>query len=369
MADVTLIAALQWGDENAEQAASILSEDAEIIITSLKGAKVKDEEGEISLHSLSSAILKNDKMVIVPGGAIANLDAILSDFKVLEKKGIIVDNLFIDERCHIALPGFDAEEQKRKGLGLRAADLLDDGALSSSLSNLLRFHNRLDCLEELLDKCRAWKLTFSNYIIDTVPVVKYAIKEDQKVLVEALDGFMRDISWSSYPYTAYEGCSVQSSLERAAIPPKAVTRTLGVMNAFPKTEVGTPLPTRLKGEDDKQDALGWIDAVALEYACYINGVDEICITGLSALDEIERLKVCTGYQIEGEYYPILPETRKLSLAKPIYAEFEGWKEDTAKIKRWDDLPEKCKLFLDELGTFLNAKISMILTDEGKILGK
>ena len=201
-----------------------------------------------------------------------------------------------------------------------------------------------------------------------VRTVLRALKEGDKAVIGNATGCL-EVSTFMYPYTAYEGCSVQSSLERAAIPPKAVTRILGVMNAFSKTEVGTPLPTRLKGEDDKQDALGWIDAVALEYACYINGVDEICITGLSALDEVERLKVCTGYQIEGEYYPILPETRKLSLAKPIYAEFEGWKEDTAKIKRWDDLPEKCKLFLDELGTFLNAKISMILADEGKILEK
>lgn len=380
MSDVTVLASLQWGEEKAEAVSSFISEDADIIITSLKGSKVRNEEGEISLHSLSSAIFKKEAMVIVPGGMNIDLDQLKSEYEKVAEIGDPVDNLFIDERANLVLPFHNksilgAEESKGRRSGLRAGDLLDDDRLPGRLSRVLLSENKMDMYDQVLAKCKEWKLFFADFIIDTVPVIRYALEADQKVVVEATDGFMKDISWASYPLTSFERCSVQSVLEKSAIPPKAVTKTIGVIKSYSESLAECPFPTLFKdGEADSikipSTKRGWLDLVAIDYSCFINGVDEICITDLSALDRERIIKVCTGYQIEGEYYSNYPETRKIAVAKPIYAEFEGWMEDTSDVDSWDNLPEKCKAMLKEIEIFVNAEVSMVAVgSEGKIISK
>ena len=369
MPNVILATSLQWGYENSDIIVSSLSEDADIIITALKGMKMKSEEGEVSLRYLSSSVLKSDAMTIVPGGLCVDLDGLKNDYESLTKANINVESLFIDERANLILPfhnssSLASEESKMRRSGLRAADLLNEERLPMRLSRVLLSENRMDLYDDILAKCKKWRLFFSDYIIDTVPVIKYALEADQKVVVEPLGGFMRDLSWAAYPTTSFEKVSNQAMLERAAIPHKAVSKAIGIAKAYSESPQDTPLPTLFKAEECPSierngQKLGWLDLVALEYGVYINGIDELCITNLSSLDDVPSIKVCTGYQIEGEYYPNYPETGKYSSARPIYAEFEGWMEDTSSIKEWDSLPEKCKAILKEIGNFINAEITMV----------
>lgn len=104
---------------------------------------------------------------------------------------------------------------------------------------------------------------------------------------------------------------------------------------------------------------GWFDAVAADYACYMNGVTDVALTKMDVLDTFEKIKVCTGYMIDGEYYSYLPETLLQERAKPIYEEFDGWMEDTSKCRTWDELPEKAKAYVLALEKLMNTKITYI----------
>ena len=104
---------------------------------------------------------------------------------------------------------------------------------------------------------------------------------------------------------------------------------------------------------------GWFDAVAADYACYMNGITDLALTKLDVLDTFEKIKVCTGYMIEGEYYTNLPETRLQEKAKPIYAEFDGWMCDTTKCRKYEDLPQNAKVLIEELEKFLKTPITII----------
>lgn len=377
MSDVTVLSALQWGMEETASVSSLLSEGADIIITSLKGSTCRNEEGEISLHSLTAAVFNKDAMIIAPGGVNIDLDKLKKDYEKVELLGEAVDNLFIDERANLILPFHNgsvlmAEEAKGRRSGLRAGDLLDDDRLPGRLSRVLLTENRMELYDEVFAKCKEWKLQFADFIIDTVPVIRYAVEADQKIVVESADGFMKDVSWATYPLSSFERCSLQASLERAAIPSRAVTKAIGVAKAYSESAIDCPFPTLLKDGEAKSltstsTKRGWLDLVALDYACYINGIDELCITALSELDKEPQLKVCTGYQIEGEYYTNYPETRKISVARPIYAEFEGWLEDISNVDEYEKLPQKCKEYLDEIERFVNLPISLLVN--GKLLSK
>ena len=380
MPNVILATALQWGYENSNRVVDSLSEDADIIMTALKGMKVSSEEGEVSLRYLSSSVFYSDAMTIVPGGMCVDLDGLKKDYDALKSANIDVDSLFIDERANLELPFHNgsllaAEETKKRRSGLRAGDLLDDERLPMRLSRVLLSENKMELFDDVLEKCKEWKAFFSDYIIDTIPVVRYALEADQKVVIEPSGGFMRDVGWASYPITSFENYSAQSMIEKAAIPPKAVTKTIGIAKAYSEATQDAIFPTQFKdGEcasiERNGQKLGWLDCIALDYSVYINGVDEMCITNLGAFDNVSSIKVCTGYQIEGEYYSNYPETRKYASARPIYAEFEGWMEDTSSVQNWDELPEKCKEMLKEIGTFINAEITMVsMHDDGPIIKK
>ena len=104
---------------------------------------------------------------------------------------------------------------------------------------------------------------------------------------------------------------------------------------------------------------GWFDAVAADYACYMNGVTDVCLTKIDVLDTFEKIKVCTGYMIDGEHYSNLPDTSLQEKAKPIYTEFEGWMEDTTQCRTWESLPEKCRKYILEVEKLIGSPITLI----------
>ena len=173
---------------------------------------------------------------------------------------------------------------------------------------------------------------------------------------------------TSYNPTAAGGCN------GAGIPPRAISKVVGVAKAYSTSVGGGPYMTELFDEDgDKLRDIGhefgvttgrprrcgWFDAVAADYACYMNGVTDIALTKLDVLDTFPKIKVCTGYMIDGEYYSYLPETRLQERAKPQYEVFDGWLTDTTGCRTWESLPEKAKEYILALEKMLNTHITYI----------
>ena len=410
--NVNAVIGVQWGDEGKGRVVDYLAQDADLVIRfqggDNAGHTVINEKGKFALHILPSGVFNPETMNIVSAGTVVNFDTMHNEIAHIEEvSGYKVENLFIDERAHLILPyhiALDgAEEGKRddsqkigttkRGIGpcyqdkaarsgIRAADLLDEERLKKRLEMVLPKKNRdleyyglkTFTLEEILDKCRAWKAEFGDKIIDSIPVVREAVESQKKVLLEGQLGIMRDNDWGIYPYTTSSNPTVSGGCNGAGIPPRAINKVYGVAKAYSTSVGGGPYMTELFDSDGEKlrdigheygattgrpRRCGWFDAVAADYACYINGITDLALTKLDVLDTFEKIKVCTGYMIDGEYYTNLPETRLQERAKPIYAEFDGWMCDTTKCRKYEELPQNAKVLIEEIEKFLKTPITII----------
>ncbi len=410
--NVSAVVGIQWGDEGKGRVVDYLAEDAELVIRfqggDNAGHTVINDKGKFGLHILPSGIFNPETMNIVGAGTVVNFDRMHEEIENIRKSaGIEIDNVFIDERAHIIMPyhmALDgAEEGKRSDkekigttkrgigpcysdkaarMGIRAADIMDPERLEERLRLILPKKNRdleyygleTVTLEEMLAICRKWKDEFGRHIIDTVPIVRDAVENGKKILLEGQLGIMRDNDWGIYPYTTSSNPTAAGGANGSAVPPSAITKVVGVAKAYSTSVGGGPYMTELFDADgDKLRDIGheygvttgrprrcgWFDAVAADFACYMNGVTDIALTKLDVLDTFEKIKVCTGYMIDGEYYSHLPETRLQERAKPIYEEFEGWMADTTRCRKWEDLPEKAQKYVLALEKMMNAHITYV----------
>lgn len=410
--NVSAVVGVQWGDEGKGRVVDYLAEDAEIVIRfqggDNAGHTVINDKGKFGLHILPSGIFNPETMNIVGAGTVVNFDRMKEELDSIRKNaGLEIDNVFIDERAHIIMPyhmALDgAEEGKRSDkekigttkrgigpcysdkaarMGIRAADIMDPERLEERLRLILPKKNRdleyygleMVTLEDMLSLCGKWREEFGRHIIDTVPVVREAVESGKKILLEGQLGIMRDNDWGIYPYTTSSNPTAAGGCNGSAIPPRAISRVVGVAKAYSTSVGGGPYMTELFDEDGaklrdigheygvttgRPRRCGWFDAVAADFACYMNGITDIALTKLDVLDTFPRIKVCTGYMIDGEYYSYLPETRLQERAKPIYEEFEGWMQDTTGCRRWEDLPAKAQEYVLALERMMKTHITYV----------
>ena len=410
--NVSAIVGVQYGDEGKGRIVDYFAQDADIVIRyqggDNAGHTVINDKGKFALHILPSGIFNPETMNIVGAGTVVNFNTMKEEMEnIKNKSGLDIDNVFIDSRAHLILPYHcdldGAEEAKRdssqkigttkRGIGpcytdkaarcgIRAGDIKDEQWLEKRLSMLLPKKNReleyyglkTYTLEELMALCAKWKAEFEDHIIDTVPVVREAVESGKRVLLEGQLGIMRDNDWGIYPYTTSSNPTVGGAANASAIPAWAIQKVIGVAKAYSTSVGGGPYMTELFDETaDKLREIGgeygattgrprrcgWFDAVAADYACYMNGVTDLALTKLDVLDTFEKIKVCTGYMIDGEYYSHLPETQLQERAKPIYDEFDGWMEKTTDCRKWDDLPEKAKAYILALEKLINTRITYV----------
>ena len=409
---VNAVVGVQWGDEGKGRIVDYLAGNAEMVIRfqggDNAGHTVINELGKFGLHIIPSGVFNPDTMNIVSAGTVVNFDTMTGEIDNIEKiTGKKVENVFIDRRAHLIMPYHQlldgAEESKRSDsqkigttkrgigpcysdkasrMGLRAGDLLDEEWLRSRIRLLLGKKNRdLEYYglktfteDELMKKCAQWKERFGSYIIDSVPVVREAVESGKNILLEGQLGIMRDNDWGIYPYTTSSNPTVAGACNGAGIAPKYIDKVYGVIKAYSTSVGGGPYMTELFDEDGdrlrdiggefgvttgRPRRCGWLDLVAADYACYMNGVTDLALTKLDVLDSFEKIKVCTGYMIDGEYYSYLPDTAYQERAKPVYETFDGWMCDTTGCRTWDELPHKAKDYVLEIEKRLNTHITYI----------
>ena len=409
---VTTVVGIQWGDEGKGRIVDYLASQAEMVIRfqggDNAGHTVINDLGKFGLHIIPSGVFNSETMNIVGAGTVVNFDTMASEIDHIQSvSGRSVDNVFIDRRAHLIMPYHQlldgAEEGKRSDdqkigttkrgigpcysdkasrVGLRAGDILDEDWLRKRLELLLPKKNRdleyyglrTFTVDELVAKCAAWRERFGSYIIDSQPVVREAVENGRNILLEGQLGIMRDNDWGIYPYSTSSNPTTAGACNGAGIPPRAIDKVVGVIKAYSTSVGGGPYMTELFDEDGEKlrtiggefgvttgrpRRCGWLDLVAADYACYMNGVSDLALTKLDVLDSFEKIRVCTGYMINGEYYNHLPDTLYQERAKPIYEDFEGWMCDTSKCRRWEELPAKAQSYILEIEKRLGVHITYI----------
>jgi len=405
----------QWGDEGKGKIVDFLAEDADIVARfsggNNAGHTVINDLGEFSLHLLPCGVFNENVTNIIGNGLVINPDILISEINALNDVGIdISDRLIVSDRVHLILPhhvvldnlseiklGTDAIGTTGKGIGpaygdkisrkgIRAADLLDIDTLKDRLIALVESSNQLVdknkvqnslSVDELLELCKIWSEKLYPYIAPTGEYINDQLYKGSNAVLEGAQGVLLDIDHGTYPYVTSSNSSIGGAITGLSIQPRYLTSVVGVFKAY-TTRVGAgPLPTELfddVGESIRTIArefgtttgrarrVGWFDGVVAKYSHQVNGYTSAVITRLDVLDQFEVVKICTGYELDGEIIDQLPGgMAALSRCVPVYEELSGWDIPTAGMSDLNKLPKNARHYVDRIQDIIGAPIDIIST--------
>ena len=405
----------QWGDEGKGKIVDWLSEQADVVIRFQGGHNAGHTlviDGiTYKLRLLPSGIVRKDKISIIGNGVVVDPWALLEEIEEIKSKGIEVDinNFIISESANLILPFHkemdeireDAAGKKkigttRRGIGpayedkvgrrsIRVMDLRSEKNLDQRLDSVLHHHNaiRKGLRKKIFQKNKLKKdllkiapeiLKFSQPVWSKIDQFK---RQKKKILFEGAQGVLLDVDHGTYPFVTSSNTVAASAATGTGCGPNSINYVLGITKAY-TTRVGEgPFPTELndnigellgtRGKEfgtvtSRKRRCGWFDGVLVRQTIKISGIDGIALTKLDVLDELDEIKVCIKYDLNGVEIDYLPAAVEDQLRiKPIYKTFPGWKTSTNGIKNMEDLPENAKKYIYALEDFIGTKISSIST--------
>src|SRR5210317_1762341 len=405
----------QWGDEGKGKIVDWLSEQADVVIRFQGGHNAGHtlviDGVTYKLRLLPSGIVRKNKISVIGNGVVVDPWALLDEIKEIREKGVEVspENLMISEAANLILP-FHREMDEiredaagkgkigttRRGIGpayedkvgrrsIRVMDLRSENNLDQRLETVLLHHNAIrkglgkkifekDQLKKDLLKIAPEILKFSQPVWLKIDQFK---KHKKRILFEGAQGILLDVDHGTYPFVTSSNTVASSAATGTGCGPNSINYVLGITKAY-TTRVGEgPFPTELVDEvgellgtrgkefgtvTSRKRRCGWFDGVLVRQTIKMSGIDGIALTKLDVLDELEEIKICVEYDLDGtkiDYLPAAAEDQ--ARVKPIYKTFKGWKSSTQGIRNYDELPREAKIYLSELEDFIGTKISSIST--------
>ena len=405
----------QWGDEGKGKIVDWLSSEADVVIRFQGGHNAGHTlviDGiTYKLRLLPSGIVRKNKISIIGNGVVVDPWALLEEIKEIKSKGVEISekNLILSEAANLILP-FHREMDEiredtagkakigttRRGIGpayedkvgrrsIRVMDLISEENLNHRLETVLMHHNAIrkglgkeifqkDKLKKELLKIAPEILKYSQPVWKKIDEFK---QQKKKILFEGAQGILLDVDHGTYPFVTSSNTVASSAATGSGCGPNSINYVLGITKAY-TTRVGEgPFPTELtdsigeqlgqKGKEfgtvtSRKRRCGWFDGVLVRQTIKISGIDGIALTKLDVLDELDEIKICVAYQLDGKKIDYLPAAVDDQLkVTPIYKTFKGWKSSTKGIKNFNDLPTNAKNYVSELGKFIETKISSIST--------
>jgi len=405
----------QWGDEGKGKIVDWLSSEADVVVRFQGGHNAGHTlviDGiTYKLRLLPSGIVRKDKISIIGNGVVIDPWALLDEIEEIKAKGVQIspENLIISESANLILP-FHKEMDEiredaagkakigttRRGIGpayedkvgrrsIRVMDIVSEENLDHRLETVLLHHNAIrkglgkklyhkDKLKEDLLKIASEILKYSKPVWKKIDEFK---SQRKKILFEGAQGILLDVDHGTYPFVTSSNTVASSAATGSGCGPNSINYVLGITKAY-TTRVGEgPFPTELtdeigeelgtKGKEfgtvtSRKRRCGWFDGVLVRQTIKISGINGIALTKLDVLDDLNHIKMCIGYELNGTQIDYLPAAVDDQLkVKPIYKTFEGWKSSTKGIKNFKDLPENAKKYINELEQFIETKVSSIST--------
>ncbi len=405
----------QWGDEGKGKIVDWLSSEADVVIRFQGGHNAGHtlviDGVTYKLSLLPSGIVRKNKVSIIGNGVVVDPWALINEIKELKSKGVEINkqNFIISEAVTLILPfhkeldeireddsGTENIGTTRRGIGpayedkigrrsIRLMDLLNLDNLDKKLEKILFHHNsirkglgkkvyHIDGLKEKLLKIAPDLLIYAQPVWKIIDEYK---KKGKKILFEGAQGILLDVDHGTYPFVTSSNTVASAATTGTGCGPNTIDYVLGITKAY-TTRVGKgPFPTELKSEigqhlgtkgkefgtvTSRKRRCGWFDGVLVKQAIKISGINGIALTKLDVLDELEEIKMCISYKINGKQIDYLPTTiEDQKKVEPIYKTFKGWKSSTNGIKKFNELPKEAKIYVKELEKFIETKIASIST--------
>lgn len=408
---VTVVVGTQWGDEGKGKLVDLLSMNQDLCLRFQGGGNaghtVVNSYGDFKLHLVPCGIFNPTCVCIMGTGTVVDPRDLLSEMESLQQHGVPVDNLFVSDRAHVVMPYhalLDKVEDEARGayrvgttgrgigpaytdkvarIGIRFHDLLHESVLREKLAIVLQRHNTILTHvyhqapfgeEQLLADCLSWGQQLKTRIIDTVPLIRSALQNGKKIILEGQLSAMKDLDWGSYPFVTSSSPTAAGAAAGSGIPPRHIDRIIGVAKAY-STQVGTgPMPTelldtmgdrlrQLGGEygatTGRPRRVGWFDAIVTRYVTEINGCTDLAITKLDVLDSLAELPICTAYRYKGEVLEELPDPAFHAQCESIYEVLPGWQQLTREARTLQDLPYNARAYLDRLAELVHVPIHSV----------
>ena len=409
-----IVLGAQWGDEGKAKVVDFLTLEADVVVRYQGGANaghtVKVEDTTFVFHMIPAGIMHPGKTCVVGNGVALDPEALLHEVDELAEQGISTEGcLFISQSAHLVMPYHKALEkasEERAGdvtigttlrgigpcyrdkversHGIRVMDLMHAEHLAEKVKMAVRAKNELltsiygrEPLSEvdIAETYLGYAERLKPYVADTSVVVNQALDQQKTVLFEGAQGTLLDVDHGTYPYVTSSNTTAGGACTGTGVGPTRIDEVIGVAKAY-TTRVGNgPFPTEMLGEEGdhlrdlgheygattgRPRRCGWFDVPMLRYSRRINGLTSIALTRLDVLDTMDRVKVCTGYQYGDTVLREFPsDPNVLAECEPIYEELEGWRCDTTKVRRFANLPERARIYIDRISELSGVPVSLV----------
>lgn len=413
MKNVAVVGA-QWGDEGKGKVVDLLTPHFDVVARYQGGHNaghtVRIGDRKFVLHLIPSGILHPDRTCIIGNGAVIDPSAFNAEVEELKLMGIECGGrLFISDRAHLILPhhaalerareqrlGTDsvgttlrgigpAYEDKAARVGIRVGDLsYPDLTREKIRRNVEDANQELRSLgAELLDPeqvvadCLGAALRLVPYSRDVASFLNAAVRGGESVLLEGAQGTMLDLDHGTYPFVTSSSAAAGGAATGTGLPPRWITGVIGISKAYTTRVGGGPFPTELNDEvgaylrkrgnefgasTGRPRRTGWFDAVVVRYSNLINAFDVLALPKLDVLDELDEIKLCVAYKYRGEPIPTIPYgANVLAECEPVYETLQGWKQSTAGITTFDELPPAARNYVRRIEELVGTPIALIST--------
>lgn len=407
-----IVVGTQWGDEGKGKATDQIAGDVSVVVKfnggNNAGHTVVIGEESYALHLLPAGVLNPNAVPVIGNGVVVDLDALFGEIDAMKARGVDCSRLLVSGNAHVIAPYnrvLDQATEKKLGeamlgttgrgigptyadkmnrIGVRIQDLLDPDLLRRRVHGALHDKNQLlevvygrepidpdQAAEELLvyaDRLRPM-------VVDTSLFVNEALDRGETVLFEAGQAAMLDIDHGTYPFVTSSNATAGGALTGAGVGPTKIDRVVGVTKAY-TTRVGEgPFPTELQGEAEERlrelggeygvttgrpRRVGWFDPLVVRYASRVNGLTDVVLTKLDVLSDYDEIPVCVGYEVDGETLTELPLSQSdFARAVPVYKVLPGWREDITGVRKFEDLPQAAREYVEFLEEKVGCRISSI----------
>ena len=411
MANV-IVTGAQWGDEGKGKIVDVLTEHADMVVRAAGGNNaghtVIQGGTKYVLHLIPSGILWGDKQCVIGNGVVMDPQALLGEIDKLRGQGLVINeqNLRISDRAHLVMPWHPKLDQRREKLlgakaigttgrgigpayaekverrGFRFIDLEDTAGLKERVAERVEEYNALfeaagiAKLEaaQVIDDLLAAGERLAPHRANTAVVIHEAIKAGQSLLFEGAQGTYLDIDQGTYPFVTSSNTTAGGAITGSGAPLRKIDRVVGVAKAY-TTRVGAgPFVTRNDAMEDRLHNMGrefgattgrprgcgWLDMVLVRYAAMINGFDDLAVTNLDGLDDLDEIQICTAYALDGEKLLVPPPTvEQLERCVPVYETLPGWRRDISGVRRYQDLPSHARAYLERMAELAETPISLV----------
>lgn len=411
---VRAIVGSSWGDEGKGKITDMLGEKSDIIVRfqggSNAGHTIINDYGKFALHILPSGVFYDHTTSIIGNGVAFSVPALFKELNELVERGVPKPKILISDRAQIVMPYhilFDECEEERLGnksfgstksgiapfysdkyskIGFQVSELFDEESLQEHVERVLEqkniilehmYHKEPMKAEDIMNTLHEYRDLVEPYVCDTATYIRNALKEDKTVLLEGQLGTLKDPDFGIYPMVTSSSTLAAYGAIGAGIPPYEIKDIIAVVKAYSSAVGAGEFVSELHGEEadelrrrggdggefgattGRPRRVGWLDTVASGYGVRMQSATQVALTVLDVLGYLDEIPVCTAYEIDGKITKDFPVTTKLKKAKPVLTKLPGWKCDIRGIKKYEDLPENCRKYIEFVEKEIGVKITMV----------